>query len=154
VQHPAVQSKLLELMPGGFLTSPSILLDEKPVEGWKGQYVVRGDDGEKVPIEMKKKFLDPVPTLVIDGTPIEVVRPLKWHQYVWICLPLCLVAIGGLLGALAGFVGAYANARIFRSGLPTVFQYLLSAIVTGLALLLYLAFAAAFAILVQGCSAS
>jgi hypothetical protein len=50
---------------------------------------------------------------------MQWLRVSPWWQKVLVILPLVLIPLGGLLGALAGAGAAAANQAILRSGLPT-----------------------------------
>jgi len=78
-----------------------------------------------------------VPALEIDGRRIEVVRSFRWYELTWIALPVVLVFVGGVLGAIVGFVAAAINAQIMRTGQPLAARYLLTAGVTAFAVAAY-----------------
>jgi hypothetical protein len=50
---------------------------------------------------------------------LDQFRGLPWWQIVLAVLPLTLLAIGGLIGGLAGALGTIGNLAIARSGLST-----------------------------------
>ena len=87
-----------------------------------------------------------VPRLDVDGKQINVVEPLKWYAWVWSGLPILLIFIGGALGALAGIVAFGINTQIFRSSRNTGLKFVLTAVVSVLAVAVYLA----LAVLVSG----
>jgi hypothetical protein len=51
-------------------------------------------------------------------------RGLQWWEIVLAVLPLTLVAIGGLVGAVTGIVGLMVNLAIARSRLSTAIRVL------------------------------
>lgn len=50
---------------------------------------------------------------------MEWLRVSPWWQKLLVLLPLVLIPLGGLLGALAGAGAAAANQAVLRSSLPT-----------------------------------
>src|SRR5882757_396408 len=63
---------------------------------------------------------------------------IPWFAYLWFCLPMLLVFLGGMLGGLLGGLASALNLALYRSGLPALARYLLGGIVTCGAFALYL----------------
>jgi len=76
--------------------------------------------------------------VVIGDETVLLARPLAWYEYVWVGLPVLLVFAGGALGALVGVVATYTSARIFRSDRGAFAKYVLTGLVSVLALVVFL----------------
>ena len=61
----------------------------------------------------------------------EWLRTSPWWHKVLVLLPLLLVALGGLLGALVGLLMATANQSILRSRLGTTTKLLICLLIIG-----------------------
>jgi hypothetical protein len=70
--------------------------------------------------------------------------PLRWHQRLWIGLPFGLVLVGGAVGGACGAAAAACNLRVMRGDRPAFQKYLMTALVSLAAIVLYLALAALF----------
>jgi hypothetical protein len=57
---------------------------------------------------------------------------------------MLLVIFGGMLGVIAGAAGFYLNTRLFRSQINPLLKYALTALISILALILYLVMAIVF----------
>ncbi len=100
------------------------------------------NDGRVVTAQWRSQLFGfDLPQLEVDGKLYPLSEPLKWYAVAISALPLFLVFIGGLLGALAGVVAFAINSSIFRSGTNKVVQVLLAILVTLGAVLLYLVLA-------------
>jgi hypothetical protein len=80
--------------------------------------------------------------LGVDGKTYVLTPQLKWYEVVLSALPLVMVFIGGLLGAIIGIVAFSASASIFRSGINKAVKILLSLLVIVVAAIVYIIFAA------------
>jgi len=80
--------------------------------------------------------------LEVDGKNYILTPPLKWYEVVLSALPLVMVFIGGMLGAIIGIVAFSASASIFRSGMNQAVKILLSLLVIVVAVIAYIIFAA------------
>ena len=129
VQYEGFEGKRLAVRPAGWLSGPKLLVDGTPARREKGRYLVRNNTGNQVEVKLKYQ-LDPVPKIEIAGRVLELARPLRWYEYVWMCLPLLLLFIGGAVGGLCGGGGVYVNAHIFRSDRSSVAKYLLTGVVS------------------------
>ena len=81
------------------------------------------------------------PKLLVNGKPILVVEPLKWYQIAWSGLALMLVFLGGAIGAIIGLIAFAANAKLFRSDLSPILQFLITGVITAVAIGFYLVIA-------------
>ena len=125
VPHAKFQTKNLTIRPAKWL-SAKLLQKGEPVEGKRGKFEVRDDQGQLHTVKLTSIFIDPIPKVSIDEEDIGIVEPIAWYEYTWAGLPIVLVFIGGALGAVCGMMAMYSNTRIFRSDRGAVTKYFLS----------------------------
>lgn len=120
--------------------------DQKAPKGQRrGEMALTRNDGRVVTATWKPQMMGfDTPQLVVDGKTIQLIEPLKWQEMVFAGLPLILVFIGGLLGAIVGVLAFTASTSIFRSGSSKFSKYALSGLISILAVLIYLVLATAF----------
>ncbi len=122
------------------------LNDQKVPKGQRwGEMALTRNDGRVVPAMWKQQMLGfDTPQLVVEGKTIQLIEPLKWHEVVFAGLPIILVFLGGLLGAIVGVLAFTASTSIFRSGINKFSKYALAGLITIFAVLIYLVLATAF----------
>ncbi len=83
---------------------PSLFINEKKTKPYRGRFIarlrkyrVKDDDGNLNEIILKNRLLDAIPLLIINGNKIEIVRSLKWYEYLWVAIPVILLFIGGAI---------------------------------------------------------
>jgi len=109
-----------------------------------GEMALTRNDGRVVTAAWKPQMLGfDTPQLLVEGKTIQLIEPLKWHELAFAGLPLILVFIGGLLGAIVGVLAFTASTSIFRSGINKISKYALSGLITIFAVLIYLVLATA-----------
>ena len=64
-------------------------------------------------------------------------RSLRWYEWIWTALPMILVLAGGAVGPFVGGLALYVSTRIFRSERSLRSKYVLSALVSGAATVLF-----------------
>jgi hypothetical protein len=74
---------------------------------------------------------------------------LRWHEWLWIALPVALVFAGGALGALVGVLATSANTRLMRTERAAVYRYGTSALVSGAAVVVFLVLTILFQVLIH-----
>ena len=124
----------------GFWAGPKLLVNGEPAQkgSKRGEMVLQRNDGKQVIATWKPQALGlDVPQLSVDGKAVTLVEPLKWYQWVWGGWPVVLLFIGGALGALAGMIGFSINAKVFRSEMSDVLKYVVTGIVSVLAVAAY-----------------
>lgn len=88
------------------------------------------NDGRVVTAQWKQQMFGfDTPQLEVDGKTYVLAQPLKWYEVVLTALPIALVFIGGLPGAIVGVVASAASASIFRSGMKKVAKILLTILI-------------------------
>lgn len=123
-----------------FWTGPKLLVNGQPApKGTKrGEMLLQRNDGRQVVAIWKQQMMGfDVPQLVVDGKPVKLVEPLQWYQWLWGGWPVVLVFVGGALGAIAGVLAFTINARLFRAEMNPVLKYVVTAVVSGGAVLAY-----------------
>lgn len=126
LNHEKLQGRMLTLQTASFFRGPRLLSGGMPMQGKRGTYTVRDNQGQEIMIKIKGNLLDPIPKVNIDGQELQLAPPLAWYEYVWMGLPIILVFAGGALGALFGISAVYASSRIFRSDRSAASKYLIS----------------------------
>lgn len=149
VEHPDFQGRGLSVRTGGFFGGALLVLDGGLVEGKRGKFSVRDNEGRPRVIKFKVNGIDPIPKLNIDGDIISLARSLAWYEYTWMGLPIILVFSGGALGALCGMLGTYTSARIFRSDRSNGSKFALSGLISLGAVALFFAGAIALQLVIS-----
>lgn len=125
--------------------------DPAPKGSKRGEMLLQRNDGRQVIARWKPQLMGlDVPHLVVDDKVINLVEPLKWYQWMWGGLPIALIFIGGVLGAIAGIIGFTINIKVFRTELNSVLKYVVSGIVSILAVVTYFIAAMLFIMLIRG----
>ncbi|MDF1499875.1 MAG: hypothetical protein P1P76_05330 [Anaerolineales bacterium] len=137
---PGFENQEIDVVPSGFVRGPRLLLNGIAASKGPGRnrYALARPDGSKTIIKLKPTLLDPVPKVIVDGEQIEVVPPLGAMQLVGSGITLVLIFVGGAVGGLIGGAAYWINIIIFRSEMSTAERYILTALVSGIALVLYL----------------
>lgn len=136
-----------------FWSGPKLLVNGQlaPKGSKRGEMLLQSNNGKQVVARWKRRFMGlDVPQLVVDDKVINLVEPLKWYQWVWSGLPIALVFVGGALGAIAGIIGFTINAKVFRTEMNSVLKYVVSGVVSILAVVAYFIAAILFTILIRG----
>lgn len=137
----------------GFWSGPKLLVNGQlaPKGSKRGEMLLQSNAGQQVVARWKPQFMGlDVPQLVANDQVINLVEPLKWYQWVWGGLPIALVFVGGALGAIAGIIGLTINAKVFRAEMNDTLKYVVSGVVSILAVVVYLIAAALFTTLMSG----
>jgi hypothetical protein len=123
-----------------FFSGPKLKLDGKlvPKGPKRNLYLLQRNDGIKQIVQLKQVLIDPVPRLIVGGEVIHLVQPLSVFQWVWSAFPIILIFLGGALGGGIGGAAFWINARIFRSEMSTIEQFILTGLTTAITIFLYL----------------
>ena len=135
-----------------FWSGPKLLVNGEPAhKGTKrGEMVLQRNDGKQVSVTWKPQFLGlDIPQLVVDGKTINLVEPLKWYQWLWGGWPAMLLFVGGALGGITGMIAVVINAKVFRTEMSGVLKYMVSGVVSMLAVVAYFIAALLFSILIN-----
>ncbi|MBX0330885.1 hypothetical protein K2Z83_24825 [Oscillochloris sp. ZM17-4] len=141
------EGQSISVQTASFLAGPKLLVNgQTAAKGPKrNQMLLRRNDGREVVADWKPQFMGlDVPQIVVDGSTVSVTEPLKWYVWVWSGLPIILILIGGLIGAVAGMIGFSINTSIFRSAWPAMAKFGLTAIVSLTTVVAYISLAALF----------
>jgi hypothetical protein len=124
----------------GFLSAQKLLVNGEaaPTGSKRGEMLLRRNDGRQVVATWKQQVLGlDISQLVVDGQVTRFVEPLNGYQLMWGGLPVLLVSVGGALGALVGVIGFSVNTKIFRTEMNTGLKYLVSGLISVLAVTVY-----------------
>ncbi len=108
---------------------PRLLLNGERVESSRpNQYLLRRVDGTTIAVELRRKFFDPLPTVIIDDQAKALAPPFSATQWFLIGLPSLVIPFsllfGGLLiGLLVAAAGIFINARLFRADMNVFARY-------------------------------
>ena len=142
----------IEVQPSGFVRGPRLFLNGQPApKGPKrNQYVLTRRDGTRTVVHLKPKLVDTIPKVIVNAEEIEIAEPLSPVRLVWSALPLILIFIGGAIGGLLGGAAAWTNVRVFRSEMSTVEKYVLTALTSGIAIVLFFIASVVFSRILSG----
>ena len=112
---------------------------QKAARGPKmGTMSLTRNDGRVVTAQWKQQMFGfDTPQLDVDGKTYVLAQPLKWYEVVLMALPIALVFIGGLLGAIVGVVASAASASIFRTRMNKIVKILLAIVIVFAAVIVY-----------------
>lgn len=102
------------------------------------EFNVVSNYGKNVSIRLKQIPLDLVPTMYIDGQVYPIARTLTIWEYIWICIPLILMFIGGAIGGLLGGVATYSNSILIRKIKNILLRYLFTGLTTVMSIILFI----------------
>lgn len=150
VHLPGFEGQEIVVEAAGFFSGPRLLVNGQPAPKGKGrgEMLVRRNDGKDVTFSFRNNFLD-VPSLMVDGKPLDLVEPLKWYEWIWNGLPVILVFMGGAIGALVGVLALTVNLKVFRSSQNAAMKYVLTGAVGVGALIVYFIAATLFMMLIN-----
>jgi hypothetical protein len=153
IAYPGFEGRGLALRPMGFFQRAAIVCDGKAAQRKGRTFTLADNHGAPVTFKLNGNIFDPIPAVVVGGqvgsqTTIRLGRPFAWYEYVWIVLPLGLLAVGGAVGGLCGGVAMLVNARLLRSAQPAWARYGLGILVILAAVVCWLALAAVFTLLI------
>ena len=128
---PGFEGRRVFLRTAGIVSRPKVLVGDAvaPRGKRRGIFSLLKNDGTLGEVRLKYRILDPVPIVEYDGRQIEVVRRLRWYEYVWMALPILLLH-GGALGALFGIGAIHVSSRIIRSERSAWVRYALTGLVS------------------------
>ncbi|GAA0137856.1 hypothetical protein YSY43_46970 [Paenibacillus sp. YSY-4.3] len=136
-------NQTLEVVTSGIGGNAKLMVNNQVVTAKKREpMILRRDDGHEVEAVWKKDLFGvDVPNIIIDGSFIQVTKPLPVVAKIWCFLPLVFVFIGGALGALIGILAAAANISVFRLPTNIAVKFIVTLLIslTGTGLLLFLA---------------
>jgi hypothetical protein len=141
----------MSLQQNNVFANARLVVDgQTPQSSGRHRYLLERSDGTQVEARLKQIFFDPIPQVEINGQTYKAVEPLRWYQWVWSGLPVVLVIIGGLIGAIFGLLALYVNARLFRTQLAMPVQFAATAGVSLAAVVMYFILAIAIQIFLVG----
>lgn len=144
VAIPGFESSELVIEVCGLFSDPKLFVNGQPVAPGqkKGEFLLVRDDGAVVTAKFGGVMLDGMPKLTVGDESYSFAEPLPWYQWVWGGLPLVLLFLGGCIGGALGGAAIFVNARIFRSDMKPAVQYLVTGLVSLVAVIGYVFFVA------------
>ncbi len=142
LNFPGFEGQKIEYKADGVFRSPELFVNGQLQKPLKGKYELRNNRGERVIVQVKPTLVDVFPKLEVEGKLYSAVKPFAWYEYIWIGFPLVMVTCGGAIGGGLGAGAACINAYIFRSQLNTLLKYVLCAMISLVAIVLWLVSAA------------
>ena len=136
IEIEGFEGQRIEFKPAGFFGGPKLLVNGAPAEKGpkRGQMLLKKNDGTEVIATWQPVMMGlDTPRLLVAGEPVDLVKPMKWYEMVWSAIPIVLLFVGGLLGAIVGFIAFTINTRLFRSEMTPAAKYLLTGGVTAVA---------------------
>jgi len=135
----------IEVDAPGVFSGSKLFVDGHPAPRGpkRGQYLLLGLDGLQQVAYFKGGFPDPMPILVVGQQRIRLAEPLTWYEWIWAGIPLILILVGGAIGGGLGALAMTLNTQVFRMKAPVPARYLISAVITVSAILIWLSIAAA-----------
>jgi hypothetical protein len=151
VTIPGMEGQNIEVSYS-FWTGNRLLVEgERAQKGTtRNQFLLKKNDGTTAVATWKIQALGfDVPQLQVDDMVVKAVEPLAWYELLWSILPVGLILIGGFIGAICGFVAFFFNGRIFRSDMSVILKYVVTALISGAAVVTWLIVAVAVQGLIQ-----
>ncbi|MCH7586859.1 MAG: hypothetical protein IIC78_02305 [Chloroflexi bacterium] len=141
----------LTLQTAGFFKPAKIIVGGKVASkgSKRDQYVIFDNNGFKVVVQLKQSFVDPIPKLVVDGQLIRLAKPLNALQWIWSAIPMVLIFIGGGIGGAIGAVAFWINMRVFRSEMGAFEKFVLTGMISAIAIILSLVVSTIFGLAVD-----
>ena len=131
LSYPGLENQKLTVRSANLVTRPQLLQNGFPLDRQKGVYFIRNRNGTTFLIRLRQGVPDPVPTVIVNATVVELARPFNRFEQAWITCPMLFLVtmdgiigsamdgtigstIGGAIGGATGGVALYANGMIFR----------------------------------------
>jgi hypothetical protein len=136
------EGRQVMVRPGTFFHRAFLMIDgakplREPEKNFLRLYLLRDNFGKEVVADLQTRIFDPIPKVVIGDRVVELARPLFWHEYAWMSIPIIMIVAGGALGALFGAATVHFNSKIFRSDRRTFIKYLLTGLVSAIATFMF-----------------
>lgn len=137
LEEPRFPGRRLVVRAGGVLGRPQLLVDGVPAQPQRGRYLIEDADGNEVEVRLLRHGDDPVPAVLIDGSPLRhLLPPLRWYEEAWLWLPFPLLCWLGMKGAFIGALAVTFNATAFRYARTPIGAYLSTGVSTLIAVAL------------------
>ena len=140
IEHHLLEGLDLKyILPTAFKSGKMVLNNEE-IKGKRGKFIIQ-NKGEEVEVKIRANIIDTIPKVEVNGEKVLLAEPLKWYQYVWMCLPILMVINGGFIGIFIGMITARINISTFRSDKSTFYKYVFTGFYSLLAVALYISIA-------------
>ncbi|KPK99155.1 MAG: hypothetical protein AMJ95_00920 [Omnitrophica WOR_2 bacterium SM23_72] len=132
------ENRNLTVRAAGLFTDPKLFVDGSLVKPSGRRYHLRNNEGHEIELKIKYYLFDPIPKIWVDGNIITLVPRLKLVEYAWLGFVAVLFFFGGIVGIFCAFWAIYFNFRVFRSRLPILAKFLITGVISALAIVAYL----------------
>ncbi|HEY8025210.1 MAG TPA: hypothetical protein VIF60_11625 [Burkholderiaceae bacterium] len=133
-----IPGKKLVINMGSTFTDPALFLDGEELDVRAGNCTVRAEDGTRLDVSFKNRFLDRYPSVILGGRVHVFVKPLFLIQKIALVLPFLFALTDGFVGLCTGIAMWIISGRMFRrnySALVQVVLYVISLVTAYLAVL-------------------
>ncbi len=135
-----------------YLRTPKLFLDGDPLNPVKSgffrtmlEFKAVSNFGKQVSIVFRRRPLDQIPEMRIDGQTFLIARPLTRWEYAWMSFPaLLIVAGGGLIGGAVGLAALLSNSILMRRIQHPLPRYLLTGGTTAMAFVIFFTLSTTF----------
>ena len=105
----------LRVAPAKALTFPQLLYYGQPLVREKGVFRVE-TEGRPILVRLKRGFVDPYPTVLVDGVKLPYGDPLPWYATLLAFLPTIFMVGAGCLGIALGAISTGYCLKALRTG--------------------------------------
>jgi hypothetical protein len=132
----------MEVSGSGFIQGPRLYFDGRPAKRGPGklEYLLTRNDGIKVKLTLRQTVFDNAPHVIFEGEKIRLAEPLRPIEGIWCALPLLLIFFGGMIGGGLGAAAFWLNTRVFGMDMSVPEKYLLTGLISAIAVFLWLIF--------------
>jgi hypothetical protein len=131
------ENRRLTVRAAGLLMGPKLFVDGAQVTPCQRRYLLRNNAGQEIELKMKYYLFDPIPKIWVEGDVISLAPRLKVIEYAWLGFTAVLFFFGGIVGIFCAFWAIYFNFRVFRSRLPVFAKFVITGLISALALVAY-----------------
>jgi hypothetical protein len=126
---PGLDGRVL-VRPRTMTRNPAFMVDGVVQGAVHGMVEVTDAAGRVYKLRFRGFSLDPCPRVEIDGVVVDVFPRLPGWASALCTVPLLLMVLGGMVGAVMGVAAVYGNFRIARLRVPAVLRVVLGALLT------------------------
>lgn len=140
VQLPGFEGRTIEVKSKNALGGFVVTVDGQPAPAAtrKNYFLLNRNDGQTIEVGVKTSYPDPAPILIVDDQEIRTARALTPLEWGWAGFPILLLFVGGALGGMLGGIAAVTNINLLRSDKPAPLRFVLAAMVSLTAIMIWL----------------
>ncbi|WP_327035523.1 hypothetical protein [Micromonospora ureilytica] len=107
-----------------FFGHPAVTVGGVPAPRTGKRFALPMVDGGVVQATLRSTIADPYPTLEIDGVKHRTGPAMPIFLRILVLLPILLFTVGGILGAMVGVLGVWANLAVAHTRMTTAVKAL------------------------------